>query len=238
MANIIGTDSADIIIPGFNSADSGLPSLTAADLIEGRGGADFINGSGGDDTVLGGEGDDTLLGDAGIDTLNGEGGNDLLLGGTGIDTLNGGIGSDTLLGEDDDDVLNGGADPDYLGGGLGADRLTGGVDNDTFIYNLVTESDSINTDTITDFQGGGSARGDQIDLSNIDADSITPDDDPFDWHLGAFVGAGGTPGELAMSGNRLLGDTDGVPGADLEIILTGVTALTVIASPAGTDVLV
>ena len=81
--------------------------------------------------------------------------------------------------------------------------------------------------------------GDQMDLSNIDANSLTPAvDDDFDWHSGPFVGAGGTPGKLAMSGNQLLGDTDGVAGADLVINLTGVSTLEVIASPLGTDVLV
>lgn len=45
-----------------------------------------------------------------------------------------------------------------------------------------------------------------------------------------------TLGELAMVGNQLWGETDGVPGADLVINLTGVTTLTVGAF-AGTDVL-
>ena len=72
--------ATDIIIPGFNSRDTGLPS-PIHDLIEGLGGADYFNRRGGPDEVLGGEGDDTLLGDAGLDTLEGNGGNGLFLGG-------------------------------------------------------------------------------------------------------------------------------------------------------------
>ena len=48
MANIFGTSAADIIIPGFNSADSGLPS--GNDTIYGLGGADYLNG--GPETIV------------------------------------------------------------------------------------------------------------------------------------------------------------------------------------------
>jgi Ca2+-binding RTX toxin-like protein len=238
MANIPGTEAvADVIIPGFNSADTGLPT-PVHDAITGLGGDDFINGWGGNDDIFGGAGDDKLLGDTGPDTLNGDAGSDLLLGGTGVDILNGGDGSDTLLGENGNDRLDGGVGRDYLVGGDGADRLVGGGDNDTFIYNVGAESNAANTDTITDFQGGGlgNVLGDQIDLSNIDVDTSTPDDETFNWHTGAWIGTGDL-GELAMSGDRLLGDTDGVAGAELEIILTGVSTLSVGAFD-GTDVLV
>ncbi len=61
---------------------------------------------------------------------------DSLTGGAKVDTISGGVGADTIT------------------GGLGADSLTGGVDGDIFVYALVTESNSSNTDTITDFTVG------------------------------------------------------------------------------------
>ncbi|MCL6749892.1 hypothetical protein KBT16_02405 [Nostoc sp. CCCryo 231-06] len=90
--------------------------------------ADVINGQGGDDRIDGKSGNDLLRGGTGNDTLLGGAGNDILIGGTGQNSLNGGAGNDILIGGDF------------------SDTLTGGSGNDQFIYQTLS-----NGDTITDF---------------------------------------------------------------------------------------
>ena len=62
--------------------------------------------------------------------------------------------ADSFIGGEKADTINGGVGADTITGGLGADSLSGGVDADTFVYTLVTQSNSSNTDTITDFTVG------------------------------------------------------------------------------------
>lgn len=89
---------------------------------------------------------DVINGQGGDDRIDGKGGNDLLRGGAGKDTLLGGDGNDTLLGGDGNNSLIGGAGNDILIGGDFSDTLTGGSGNDQFIYQTLS-----NGDTITDF---------------------------------------------------------------------------------------
>ena len=142
-----------------------------------------------------------------------------------IDTLSGDEGNDTLLGEDDDDTLDGGA-AHRLSGAVkrGADSVSRGSDHDILI--CVTDDIYIDADPETTPDEG----------SSLDALATLGGHD-FDWIQGLWSGPGNS-GELTMSGNQLLGDTDGVAGADLVINLTGVSTLEVIAFPLGTDVLV
>ena len=232
MAIINGTGGRDLILPGFNSAGGELPT-GGADTINGFAGDDFLDGGGGSDNILGGSGADNLLGNSGNDNLQGDRGDDALLGGSGRDTLQGGPGNDTLLGEDGDDSLNGGSGMDVLVGGPGKERLEGGADNDTFVFSSVTGSNPLsgNRDFINGFQGGGSAVGDKIDLSNIDA-IRSGDDDVFTW----VTAPSSTPGELWYSRGILRGDTDGDGHADFAIELVGAPPVFV-ASSLGTDVL-
>ena len=60
-------------------------------------------------------------------------------------------GADTLLGGSGADTISGGSGADSITGGSGADSLTGGAAADTFVYTLVAQSNSSNTDSITDF---------------------------------------------------------------------------------------
>jgi Ca2+-binding RTX toxin-like protein len=62
--------------------------------------------------------------------------------------------ADSLTGGQKVDTIIGGNGNDTITGGLGADSLTGGVGADQFVYTLVTQSNSSNTDTITDFTVG------------------------------------------------------------------------------------
>jgi Ca2+-binding RTX toxin-like protein len=98
-------------------------------------------------------------------------------------------GADTIAGFNGLDTLDGGAGDDKLTGGGGADRLTGGLGGDTFIYQAVTQSGAAAIDVITDF-----GAGDKIDLSLIDADTITFGNQSF--HQG---GGGGHAGDITVS---------------------------------------
>ncbi|MCC5663512.1 DUF4347 domain-containing protein [Nostoc sp. CHAB 5784] len=89
---------------------------------------------------------DVINGQAGDDRIDGKSGNDLLRGGAGKDTLTGGAGNDTLLGGTGNNSLIGDAGNDILIGGDFSDTLTGGSGNDQFIYQTLS-----NSDTITDF---------------------------------------------------------------------------------------
>ncbi|HSV70645.1 MAG TPA: hypothetical protein VLI72_11075 [Methylibium sp.] len=84
--------------------------------------------------ATGGSGTDTLTT---IENLTGSAHNDQLTGNAAANTLNGGNGADTLAG---------GGGGDLLSGGAGADRLSGGGGVDVFLFNGLSDSD-----TITDF---------------------------------------------------------------------------------------
>jgi Ca2+-binding RTX toxin-like protein len=134
----------------------------------------------------------------------------LLLGGSGADVLIGGAGNDQLFGFDGNDVL--------VGGG-GTDQLRGGRGIDIFQFNSVVDSPVRAPDMIADFQKGF----DIIDLTRIDANSKTPENDAF-----TFIGNAaftGTAGQLrsvfdANTGqNRVEGDVDGDGVADFAILV-------------------
>lgn len=69
-------------------------------------------------------------------------------------SVTGGNGNDTITGGGFTDTLVGGIGVDVLAGGLSADNLTGGTLADTFVFSAVADSNSANTDTITDFVSG------------------------------------------------------------------------------------
>lgn len=115
---------------------------------------------------------------------------------------------------------------DEPGGAGGADALFGSDGADTFDYNAISDSrpGAANRDVITGFQQGL----DRIDLSGIDADTSSAQDDAFvfvteatnevqpNW-LNWFQAGGDT---------FVQGDVDGNFTADFEIQLTGEYALT------------
>ena len=69
-------------------------------------------------------------------------------------TLSGNAGNDTLTGGQAADTIKGGEGNDIIDGGAGADILTGGAGADIFKYATATDSNGVNTDTITDFVSG------------------------------------------------------------------------------------
>ncbi|WP_193227799.1 calcium-binding protein [Aureimonas psammosilenae] len=169
-ASLYGEDGNDTLDAG-NSRYFMLDGGTGNDVLIGGTGYGSLLGGDGDDTLdasrstygstsqlislNGGAGKDTLIGSAGADSLYGDTGDDALNGGGGNDTLEGGLGADTLTGGDGADFLSGGAGRDMLTGDAGVDTYQGQrldtYDPDTgmFVY-----SNSLNGDTITDYQNG------------------------------------------------------------------------------------
>ena len=69
-------------------------------------------------------------------------------------SITGGAGADSIIGGQLADTISGGSGADTITGGLLADSLSGGAGIDRFVYALATQSNSTNTDTITDFTTG------------------------------------------------------------------------------------
>jgi Ca2+-binding RTX toxin-like protein len=132
-------------------------------------------------------------------------GNLILFGGAGNDALIGGDGADTLFGAG------------------GADNLTGGAGADVFRYDATSDSTTGAVDDISGFQAGV----DKIDLSRIDADTLTAGDQAFSWIGDAAFSH--VAGELRFyeSGGYgwVEGDTNGDGSADFVIALTAPPAL-------------
>jgi hypothetical protein len=117
-----------------------------------------------------------------------------------------------------DDAITGGAGNDIIEGRGRGDILTGGGGNDIFLYRSADHSNGTEQDSIQDF-----SPGDLIDLSHIDADTNTAENEAF-----TFIGSAafsGTAGELrfenmsSASAWKIQGDIDGNGIADLEIVL-------------------
>jgi Ca2+-binding RTX toxin-like protein len=154
---------------------------------------------------------DTLMGGAGDDIIVSNGGNNIISGGEGFDTLDmsqahdpSDIGPDYyidiehFIGSRFDDSIGGNASDNIIEGGLGSDTLTGSGGADTFTFDKADDSFAfraaqIGSDTITDFS---SSEGDRIDLSGIDADAATSDDQAF--HLIGDSEFSNSAGELRI----------------------------------------
>jgi VCBS repeat-containing protein len=108
-------------------------------------------------------GADAIVGTNGDDTINGASGDDDISSGADSDVLNGGSGKDYLSGGSQNDTLNGNTDADTLSGGDGSDQLRGGTGDDTFVFNFGEDG----FDTIIDFNRGGVAGGDVIQLQGF-----------------------------------------------------------------------
>jgi hypothetical protein len=139
------------------------------------------------------------------------------------ETIVGNALANIIDGGDGDDRISGGAGADLLRGNEGADHLSGGSGNDVFLFKHLSDSrDSYGVDTIEDF-----AKGDRIDLSQIDANRLASGHQAFKLADGSFL-----PGQLeivhdaAANETIVLGNVDGDPKAEFEIHLSGHVALT------------
>lgn len=182
--------------------------------------ARYLSGDGNDFVIL----PNTATVDAGnpwdfAQKFNAGAGNDVVQGGSGNDIILGGLGNDRIFGGAGSDTLDGGGGSDVLVGGAGADRLTGGAGSDVFVF-LVSELGTTKTgphDIITDFAPGT----DHIDISAL-----------YTSHAVGSIKAGKAVDAQTLSGYKVeyfteasktyvIGDTDGVAGADFTLELTG-----------------
>lgn len=203
-----GDYSINFTAAGFTNALSGIESITLGSFSE----VQFT--AGGD-----GEFDYSIVWNDALEigarlTVNGSG-----LGANETMSFDGSTESSTifrLFAGASDDVLRGGAAGDSLYGGLGADTLAGNGGNDVFLYYAASESTPELRDGIQDFR-----LGDLIDLSVIDANVNTPENDAF-----TFIGLepfSKQAGQLRAVGAgpiyTVQGDTDGDGDADIEILV-------------------
>jgi hypothetical protein len=150
---------------------------------------------------------------------------DVIFGSSAANELAGNAGDDHLWGYAGNDQLNGGTGADTLIGGAGADTLAGGADDDVFVYFAASDSGVTDAtrDYITDFVGG--AGGDVIDVSRIDANSITAGNGAFTF-IGTNVAWDGVAGELRATwttiGQVIEGDINGDKVADFSIAIIDV----------------
>jgi len=135
-------------------------------------------------------------------------------------------GNDLLIGTNGNDKISGLAGNDTLVGGLGVDNLTGGLGADVFKFSAINETGktSATRDVITDFKH---SEGDKIDLSGIDANSVSYGDQAF-----KFIGSksfSGKAGEVRFdSTNKILyGNVNNDKMPDFAIQLNGVKSLVV-----------
>ncbi|MCC1491842.1 hypothetical protein [Cognatishimia sp. F0-27] len=192
---------------GIATGGAGSDMLMAVENVFGSAFDDVITG-----TALHGN---RLEGSLGADTLSGLDGRDTLIGGDGADSLLGGADVDRLFGSDGADRLD---------GGEGRDFLTGGDDADTFVFSDITHTGVgiFARDEIEDFD---SAEGDRIDVSGIDANTATVDDDAF-LVVTQFTGTAGeiTLLDIVRSGFGVTiasMDVDGDGVADGQIYIPG-----------------
>lgn len=222
-----------------------------SDRLSGADGNDTINGGTGADTMTGGRGNDKFYADNARDKVveSAGGGTDivyaslshtlgsnvenLVLTGTGAsrgtgntlsNKMTGNSGANALSGGSGDDVLKGMSGNDTLYGGAGADDLYGGSGKDTFVFKTLGESTVLEAkrDTIFDL-----VAGDTIDLTSIDANSLTSGNQAF-----TYIGAAAfsnTAGELRYvklaSDTMIYGDVDGNGTADFSIHLDDAVTL-------------
>lgn len=165
-----------------------------ANFFKGNAGNDVFDGAGGDDLFDGGLGSDTVLYTANTTSVR----IDLIAGNASfpgeswaseglisIENATTGSGADTFIGNAAANTFRGGAGNDRFTPGAGADVLIGGSGNDTFVFLRTSDSFSGAVDVLRAGDGGsafdrpGSAAGDKIDLSAIDANTAISGNQAF-----------------------------------------------------------
>lgn len=224
---LIGSDDENELF-GYCGNDT-LKGAGGDDVIHGEAHNDEIRGGGGADSIWGDDGIDTasyidspagvmvLLysGDADggdaegdvlhdIENLTGSGYADTLWGDDGVNALSGAGGNDTLKGYGGADSLSGGSGDDVLAGDTGQDTLTGNSGADRFVWSDTDETGvtTASADAVLDFSF---AQGDRIDLSAIDADVYSRNDQDFTFiGTAAFSGAAGEVRYFQSGGNTYI----------------------------------
>jgi Ca2+-binding RTX toxin-like protein len=111
---------------------------------------------------------------------------------------------------------------DLLDGTAGTDVLTGGFGADRFVFSIVT--DSVATAGLRDIIADFTAAADRIDLSAIDANTVTLNKQGFTW-LGTGAITGADPLNMAVdaaTGHTLIrGNVNADVAPDFVIMLSG-----------------
>jgi serralysin len=122
-------------------------------------------------------------------------------------------------------ILVGTAGNDVLQGTSAMETFTGGAGADQFVFRSLTESSRLisSADIITDFQQGF----DQINLSAIDANPLSPTNDAFTFLGGAALSLAAGLRSFISGGETIIQlETDGKSGADFSLRLSGYHVLT------------
>jgi Ca2+-binding RTX toxin-like protein len=137
-------------------------------------------------------------------TMAGLGGNDTLFGNGGRNSLDGGVGMDTLI------------------GGRGADTLMGGSGKDQFVFLKLADSGVLATtrDVIRDFH-----KGDKIDLSALDANTLRGGNQHFVLDHGGSFSAGEIHVTKIGSGLLLTLNVDADAAPEASIMVYGRASL-------------
>jgi len=228
----------------------------AANLLDGGAGGDTLEGGLGNDSYIVDSTGDVVQGElafgagGGIDTVftsvnftapanvelvraQAGAGNLSLTGNDAPGTLVGNEGNNTLNGRGGNDQINGNAGNDTIIGGEGRDTLVGGLGADTFVFSAVSNSraGSANRDVINGFTRSP-ADQDRIDLSAIDANTLTPGvNDAFSFIGTAAFSTTGSAGQLRLVGlggaNAVVveADINGDRVADFQIFINGQTTM-------------
>jgi Ca2+-binding RTX toxin-like protein len=207
-----GVDILHFGVIGANGGGTGTPNNAAVtcDLADeaiqsfGAFGFDRINSI---EDIFGGGGNDQFFGTDGANGIDGRRGNDLIDGRGGNDTLFAFDGSDTLI------------------GGLGADAIVlhepGGAARDVLRY--LSTSDSGTTDStrdrIANFDKGGLATHDKIDLSPIDGRPGFPGNQVLRFGVQVTTTTSGADTLVTV-------DNSSEPNDEMTILVQGVTGLT------------
>jgi len=240
---------------GFADNDS-LVGGEGNDLLDGGAGGDTLEGGLGNDSYIVDSTGDVVQGElafgagGGIDTVftsvnftapanvelvraQAGAGNLSLTGNDAPGTLVGNEGNNTLNGRGGNDQINGNAGNDTIIGGEGRDTLVGGLGADTFVFSAVSNSraGSANRDVINGFTRSP-ADQDRIDLSAIDANTLTPGvNDAFSFIGTAAFSTTGSAGQLRLVGlggaNAVVveADINGDRVADFQIFINGQTTM-------------
>jgi len=251
-----GNSGANALTGG--AGDDSLFGGSGADLLNGGADADSMEGGLGNDTYVVDSAGDVVAGEigfaqgGGIDTVRvfldgyvlGTNIELLRLGNltdtanhsaTGNDapgTLVGNAGNNTLNGRGGNDQVNGNGGNDTLIGGEGRDTLVGGAGADTFVFTSISNSraGSANRDFINGFDRG--ATQDRIDLSAIDANTLTPGvNNAFSFIGTAAFSATGSAGQLRLvslgGANAVIveADINGDRVADFQVFINGQTTM-------------
>jgi Ca2+-binding RTX toxin-like protein len=160
----------------------------------------------------------SIIGTNNSETLDGTNAGDTIFGLFGDDVISSLGGADTLYGGPDRDTLDAGDGNDILTGNADRDDLTGGAGADIFVFETLSDSETLDPDTILDFS---SAEGDRIDLRLIDADVFAAGNNAFTLSA-SFTGVAGQL-FFDVTTNLLQGDVNGNAQADfaIDVVVVG-----------------